>query len=360
MAVDNKKPATVIQIGGFNADGTPDGNWKFDRPVRLIKKSDGTYTYGGWTNDQLLAKVEAKRWAEMPGNESGGIAGDPPETKKAESAPEKEAPEAAAKSDIKITVPGAEQDVKAPEGAPTTPSKPASACPVKSSGRKARTFEFDAVLTGVSAKKPPKLGVRKELKLLSPDMETLKDIDGFLERDVKVRVLIGSWQDTFDGFDDQEAEDRVIGEEPGTTEAKRDDTVTGDVSEIKDAEQNAPDNTTVLTADELGQLAEQHEAKAQESQETGGQAALDLDGGTTTGTEQPAMSEEPTDLTGQSMESGASDELLSPYVCGSCEGATKHIDGDPAHLVCIVCGMELENPDYEEGEGAGTTPVGEF
>ena len=271
------KKATITKIGTFDAEGLP-VEWEFEQNVRLVKKPDGTYTIGGHTNTELLeiSEKEKDRIAQesaAPGDEAG--------------------------SDAEAT--DSAQAVAEPAGSGST-AEPAPEAPKDETAQKAKDliFTFSATIVGVAAKKPPKLRVHKEIKILSPDLEQLQRIDSFLEHDVEVSITIRRRNSSFasGNMGKNVDNDGEGGEKPEQ----------GDLFE-KDVDGESPEPDVQLNPDDV------HDAP------------VAVEG---TGDDQEPVAIKP--------------------VCSECGGDLEVNPDDPAQLICVKCGCVHVNTSSEPAE----------
>ena len=313
------KKATVLQVGGFDEAGFPDEAWKFEENVRVVRKLDGTYSMGGYSNEELLLLVEQEKdkqeQAQEAAREGTDIVEDPTETEpEGPVAEDSDAPEQTGAEEGAAEVLEAEE-TDAEDEAPETSDAPV---PYRAPEKQ---FVFWAAITGVAAKKPPKLRTHKEIKLLSPDLSELSEIDGFMECEVKVTITIPKHNAYFSetaakdsaAGDTLQQQDLFEGDDaPVTPHMPEDGPAEPDVQLNPSDVHETPEN-----ADEAGIDPEADQSK---------EVARDGDAGDI-GSEAEVPEQEP----------------VTKLVCSDCGGDLLVNEDDPAQLICVDCGLIHEN-----------------
>lgn len=338
--------AKVVQVGGFKDDGLPDDKWMFDKAVRLRKGTDGDYSYGGWTRDQLHALVDAEKFkAVKPEDVQGGVQDAAQDNGDRGAAPAGEqakvegttgakathesggktggsanAERGKGKRDIKISVPGSEADTQKPVDSKQSLTNHAPGR-VRTDARPPKVFEFSAEITGVAAKYVKDAGIRKEIKLLSPDVLVLEKIDLHLRDDVKVRLLIEDAY--FSSFDDVEEFERA------TEHAAEQDAADEAYSKQVNSEKDVEAFTGAIDA-----LNEQNAAVSTEPEAI---TEPDLLG---------APPEIPAGELPIETPPAPADEGI-PFTCGVCGGQLKTDPNDSSQWMCVTCDWTCPAQDWK-------------
>lgn len=352
--------AKVVQVGGFKDDGLPDDKWVFDKAVRLRKSPDGNdYSYGGWSREQLIGLVEAEKFkAVRPEDVQGGVQdaaqdnGDrgaaptgvqaPVEGKSGAKATHEsggktggsaDAERGKGKSDIRITLPDSGGPAERGGGTARVDSADRKETQtnhapgrVRTDARPPKVFEFSAEITGVAAKFVKDQGIRKELKLLSPDMQILEKIDLHLRDDVKVKLLIeDAYFSSFDDVEKFEQAEEHAAEQEAVDEA---------YSKQVNSEQDVAAFTGAIDA-----LNEQNAAQTPPEPEKEPEAITgpDLPGAQV---ETPA-GELPIETPPAPVDEGI------PFTCGVCGGQLKTDPNDSTQWMCVTCDWTCPAQDWK-------------
>lgn len=297
--------AKILTIGSFDANGQPMG-WEFDRTVRLVQGAEG-WTIGGYTDTELHEIVEKNE--KKPGLK-----------KKKKKIPQPE------------------------------------------------FFKFDAIITGIACKKPAKMLVHKELKILSGDIDTLSSIDKLLESRVEVLIIKRSPdmdQDEFfnhlqkqfltdeTGSDKKEKDaapdpdpDTDSGPDPGTDNELNLADDSSDEEAPADSESTSDETASIdEPADEPvdgdGDKGNVEEAPADSAADDGAEAAPVAEPGAEPGEEAPVD------------ESGNEPEITG-LVCTKCDSPLKTDPDNDKQYICMndECAAVYVNPDAEEDDFA--------
>lgn len=299
----SQKKAQILTIGSFDANGKPMG-WEFGRTVRLIDGAEG-WTLGGYTDTELRAI------AEKDEKESGS-------KKKKKKIPRPE------------------------------------------------FFKFDAIITGIACKKPAKMLVHKELKILSGDIDTLSSIDKLLESRVEVLIIKRSPDMDQDEFFNH-LQKQFLTDETGSDKKEKDaapdpdpdtdsDPDSGTDNELNladnDSDEEAPADSE-STSDETASIDEPADEPAEGDGDKGNEEEAPADSAADDSVEAAPAAEPETDPDEAAPVDESGDEPeVTGLVCSKCDAPLKTDPDNDKQYICMndECATVYVNPDADTDE----------